>query len=321
VPGRRPRIGCVGELLVEFLCTGKNGHNRRADSYLGPFPSGAPGIFIDQAARVGGDCIFVGAVGDDAFGDVILDRLTADGVDTRLIGRIPGVPTGSAFVSYNDDGSRDFVFNITHSAAARWNAGEATLAALADFKLDVMHVSGSALGSSTAAADIVKICDALYARGVKISFDPNIRKELAGDPGYFGAINRLMAISSIFLPSDADANLLFPGEAVQAYAARLFRQRAEYVVLKRGEHGAEAIHESGEHIRLPAHKVQVVDPTGAGDCFCATFVTLMATGRFDLADALARANMAGALAVTKAGPMEGNASLAAIEAALAGRGC
>lgn len=312
----RPRIGCVGELLVEFLCTGKNGHNRSAGSYLGPFPSGAPGIFIDQAARVGGDCIFVGAVGDDAFGDVILDRLTADGVDTRLIGRIPGVPTGSAFVSYNDDGSRDFVFNITHSAAARWNAGQATLAALADFNLDVMHVSGSALGGAEAAANIVTICETLHAHGVKISFDPNIRKELIADPGYFDAVHRLMAICSIFQPSDADAEMLFPGETIRTFAPALFRQSADYVVLKRGDQGAEALHKSGEHVRLPAHKVNVVDPTGAGDCFCATFVTLTAAGRFDLAGTLARANIAGALAVTKAGPMEGNASLAAIEAAL-----
>ncbi len=312
-----PRIGCVGELLVEFLCTGKNGRHRRAGTYLGPYPSGAPGIFIDQAARVGGQCLFVGAVGDDAFGDVILDRLTADGVDVSLIGRIPGVPTGSAFVSYNDDGSRDFVYNIAHSAASHWDADAATLQALTDFKLDVMHVSGSALGSPAAAANIVAICEALHARGVKISFDPNIRKELAGDPGYFGAINRLMAICSIFLPSDADAVLLFTGQGIEAFAPNLFGRQTEHVVLKRGEHGAEAINRAGEHIRLPAHKVEVVDPTGAGDCFCATFVTLLASGRYNVAQSLARANMAGALAVTKAGPMEGNAKLAAIDAALA----
>ena len=60
--------------------------------------------------------------------------------------------------------------------------------------------------------------------------------------------------------------------------------------------------------------VEVLDPTGAGDCFCATFVTLWSKGAFGFRDALERANAAGALAVTKVGPMEGNSNLAAIEA-------
>ena len=67
-----------------------------------------------------------------------------------------------------------------------------------------------------------------------------------------------------------------------------------------------------------AHKVEVVDPTGAGDCFCATFVALMAQG-FAFAEALRFANAAGALAVGKTGPMEGNSSLAEIEAFLGKR--
>ena len=67
-------IGSIGELLVEFVCTEKDGGNLRAAPYVGPFPSGAPGIFIDQAARIarafGGRAMFAGAVGDDAFGRV-----------------------------------------------------------------------------------------------------------------------------------------------------------------------------------------------------------------------------------------------------------
>ena len=47
-------IGSVGELLVEFVCTEKDHHHLRAARSVGPFPSGAPGIFIDQAARSAG---------------------------------------------------------------------------------------------------------------------------------------------------------------------------------------------------------------------------------------------------------------------------
>ncbi len=117
-------IGSLGELLVEFICTEQDGRNLRPAAYVGPFPSGAPGIFIDQAARVGGAAVFAGAVGSDAFGQVLRDRLTASGVSGDLIRTVPGVPTGTAHVSYNSDGSRDFVFNMAHSAAARFPDGE-----------------------------------------------------------------------------------------------------------------------------------------------------------------------------------------------------
>src|SRR5208282_326829 len=44
------KIGCIGDLLVELVCSTKNGRHRRLATYSGPFPSGAAGIFIDQAA-------------------------------------------------------------------------------------------------------------------------------------------------------------------------------------------------------------------------------------------------------------------------------
>lgn len=313
------RVGCIGDLLVEFVCASKNGQHRKVDTYTGPFPSGAAGIFIDQAARSGGACIFVGAVGDDAFGQVVLDRLIADGVDTRLIGIVNGVPTGSAFVSYNDDGSRDFVYNIVLSAAARFGGGDATIAALVAFDLDVMHVSGSALSNPGMCAKVLRVCKALHGKGVKISFDPNVRKELMGNSAYFDAVRDMLALCAIFLPSEDDAAALFPGEELRHFAPKLLATGMDYVVLKKGEQGAEGLSKTGEHISLKGHKVEVLDPTGAGDCFCATFVTLIASGKYSLRQAMERANAAGALAVTRIGPMEGNSHLAAIEAFLAQR--
>jgi len=313
---KRPKIVCAGDLLVEFVACDKNGRHRRVATYTGPFPSGAAGIFVDQAALVGGDCLFVGGVGDDAFGSVVLDRLSAHGVATRLIRVVQGVPTGTAFVSYNDDGSRDFVYNIALSAAARFEADEATLQALAAFKPDYLHVSGSALGDAGMAARVVMICETLHAAGVKISFDPNVRKELVGDPAYFGAVAKVLQMASMFLPSEIDAETLFPGRELKSFAQDLFARGAEAVVLKKGEKGCEGLTKHGEAARFDAHSATPLDPTGAGDCFCATFVTLFASGAYGFADAMARANAAGALAVGKVGPMEGNSDLAAIEALL-----
>jgi sugar/nucleoside kinase (ribokinase family) len=307
------RIGCIGDLLVELVSTTKNGHHRRVGTYMGPYPSGAAGIFIDQAAQCGAACIFVGGVGDDAFGRVILERLVEHRVDTSLIRNVEAVPTGTAFVSYNDDGSRDFVYNIVLSAAARFETDVATIAALENFGLDFLHVSGSALGDANMGAKVLAACKALHGKGVKISFDPNVRKELIGNPAYFELVRELIGICAIFLPSEEDAATLFPGRDLESFAAEFFARGADYVILKKGENGCEGVSRAGERVSLAAHRVEVLDPTGAGDCFCATFVSLVATGVFDFSAAMARANAAGALAVTKVGPMEGNSSLERLE--------
>jgi len=315
--GKRPVIGSAGELLVEFVATDQGGRHRRPTSYRGPFPSGAPAIFIDQAARVGAKALFAGAVGDDAFGNVILDRFREDGVATDLIARVAGVPTGSAFVSYNDDGSRDFVFNITHAAAARLDTPEATAGAMLTDGIEIFHISGSSLGDPKMAATLLALAETLHKSGVKLSLDPNIRKELLGDAGYRRTVDKLMVLSNFILPSEEDAAVLFPGEPFEVFAPRLIEQGAEFVVLKRGEHGAQGRGRNGEAADLPAFAVPVADPTGAGDCFCGTLVTLLATGDLPFADALRMANAAGALAVQQVGPMEGNSTLAEIETFLA----
>lgn len=311
-------IGSLGELLVEFICTDKDGGNLRPACYTGPFPSGAPGIFIDQAARVahafGGRAIFCGAVGADAFGRVILNRLHADGVDTGLIRVVAGVPTGTAHVSYNSDGSRDFVFNIAHSAAAVLPALHDITAGFLAAGVSVLHISGSTLGDPAMRAVGLALCQTLAARGVAVSIDPNIRPELISDAGYMQALRQIMALSTYVLPSDADADLLFAGDDFATWSARLLNGAARAVVLKRGDLGCIG-RDNRQTLALPAHPVTVIDPTGAGDCFCATFVTLMAAGH-NLPEALARANAAGALAVQRLGPMEGNATLAEIDAQL-----
>lgn len=311
-------IGSVGELLVEFVCTEKDHRHLHPAPYVGPFPSGAPGIFIDQAARIagglGGRAVFAGAVGDDPFGTVILQRLKADGVDPSLIRVIPGVPTGTAHVSYNSDGSRDFVFNMAQSAAAHLPSGDRIEAGFLAAGITVLHISGSMLGNAAMRAAAVDVCERLHARGVAISIDPNIRTELLTDRAYLDAVNRIMALAAYVLPSDADAELLFPGQEFNDWSAQLLANGARAIVLKRGDQGCVG-RDAGGTVDLPAHAVSVVDPTGAGDCFCATFVTLMASG-LPLAQALAQANAAGALAVGKLGPMEGNSTLAEIAAVL-----
>ena len=108
------KILTIGEILVEIVASSKGDGFLEAQPLTGPYPSGAPAIFIDQVGKLGAPCAIISRVGDDDFGTLNLRRLQQDGVDTSGITVAPGESTGSAFVRYREDGSRRFVFNITH---------------------------------------------------------------------------------------------------------------------------------------------------------------------------------------------------------------
>ena len=75
---------CVGEILVEIVATTIGDGFLSAQPLIGPYPSGAPAIFIDQCGRMGGDAAMIGAVGNDDFGRVNLDRLRHEPFPGRL---------------------------------------------------------------------------------------------------------------------------------------------------------------------------------------------------------------------------------------------
>src|SRR5271156_6689819 len=95
-----PGIVTIGEILVEIVATEPGAGFRGPISLVGPYPSGAPAIFIDQVAKLGYPCGIIGCVGRDDFGWINIDRLRRDGVDVSAIAVDPEGVTGSAFVRY-----------------------------------------------------------------------------------------------------------------------------------------------------------------------------------------------------------------------------
>ena len=93
-------VWTMGELLAEVMRPERGLGLDRPAPFLGPFPSGAPGIFIDTVARLGVSAGIVGAVGDDPFGRCITERLARDGVRVDHVAVVPGYATGVAFVAY-----------------------------------------------------------------------------------------------------------------------------------------------------------------------------------------------------------------------------
>ncbi|WP_182084972.1 sugar kinase [Aureimonas sp. ME7] len=302
----------AGEIVVEIMATRVGQTFLEPGPLIGPFPSGAPAIFIDQVGRLGQPCGMISSVGADDFGTINIERLRASGVDTSAIAVHEGAATGSAFVRYNADGSRNFVYNIAHSACglmALDGAGEALIE-----RADHVHVMGSSLFSAGAIEVTKTAVERIKARGGTLSFDPNVRPELLAD-GMREALHWMAARCDVFLPSGAELFLFTRSQVEEDAVAEILAGGCSVVVLKKGSEGAVHYDRAGR-TALPAFRAEEVDPTGAGDCFGAGFVCAWLRGEAP-ADALRLANACGALAVAKKGPMEGTAFRAEIDAFLA----
>lgn len=292
----------VGEILVEIVATTTGDGFREPQPLVGPFPSGAPAIFIDQCGKFGGAAAIVGAVGEDDFGHVNLDRLRADGVDVSAVAVADGYPTGSAFVRYRADGGRDFVYNIAHSAAARfgWTDAVETLIRRAGH----LHVMGSALSMPPAVTVIEKAAEVIRDRGGTLSLDPNIRKELRLDKETEARFAALVDRADLLLPSGDELERAARVEGEDAAVARLFERGVGEIAMKRGRDGATTFLPDRSRSDCPAFAVEEVDATGSGDCFGGAYVACRRLG-MRLDDALTYAAAAGARNVTVRGPMEG----------------
>lgn len=306
VPGLAPlSLGptiTVGEILVEIVATTTGEGFREAQPLIGPYPSGAPAIFIDQCGKFGSAAAMIGAVGEDDFGRMTLDRLQADGVDVSAVAVDPDFPTGSAFVRYRPDGSRDFLYNLATSAAARfgWSADVAALVARAGH----LHVMGTALSMPAAVTVIDRALGEVKRRGGTLSVDPNLRKELTLPARTLALLDRLHGQADLLLPSGAELLLAAGCDSEAEALSRLFAKGAAEIVLKRGPNGATCFLSDGTWHEAPAFQVDEIDPTGAGDCFGGAYVASRRLG-LPLADCLAYASAAGARNVTHRGPMEG----------------
>jgi sugar/nucleoside kinase (ribokinase family) len=227
-------------------------------------------------------------------------------VDTSFVRTESGQTTGTAFVAYRSDGSRTFCFHLSHSAAALLGPGDVDPAYFAHCQW--LHITGSALAISDSARQAcykaVRLC---RTAGGRVSFDPNLRPELIGIDRVLEICQPVLDQCDLLLPSGAEAVMLVPDLPRQADPTRacleLVQKGIPIVALKRGAHGS-AVFTADGRIDAPPLPVAQIDPTGAGDCYGAAFVVGLLEGT-DLPTTALSANIAGALAVTKQGPMEG----------------
>ena len=305
------RIVCFGEALVDFLAEPPTdlSQPRAFVQQAG----GAPANVAVGVARLGGNAEFIGMLGNDMFGDFLLDSLRDTGVGTRHVQRTSEARTALAFVSLDAHGERSFSFYRPPSADLLFR--EAALADDAFADARILHVCSNSLTESGIAQTTFALMRRARSAGALVSLDMNLRPALwpAGEDPSPRLWSALDAADLVKLSAEEFAFVAAPLGGEAAVLARIFARRARCVVVTDGAHPLRWFTpaRSGS---LPAFAVRAVDTTAAGDAFTAGLLQGLLERRVDaqtlagfvaevaaFEDTLHFAGACGALAVTRRG--------------------
>ncbi|WP_084243671.1 carbohydrate kinase family protein [Planomicrobium okeanokoites] len=259
----------IGEILIDFIPHQKGIALKDVASFT-RVPGGAPANVAAAVAKFGGTASLLTKLGEDAFGDFLLEQMTEFGVRTDKIVRTKEANTGLAFVSLRENGERDFSFYRNPSADLLLKESEID----ADWfqQNDFLHFCSVDLVESPMKYAHLKAIGAAKARGGIISFDPNVRLPLWENPeDCRKTILDFIPMAHIVKISDDELEFI-TGTADESKAiASLFKGDVKAVVLTKGAEGADLY--AGNHKYSAAgYSVEVEDTTGAGDAFTGGFL-------------------------------------------------
>lgn len=284
-------IVAIGEPMLE-LNQARAGAGD-AGGYLQGFGGDSSNMII-AAARSGARCAYHTRLGDDAFGRLFAGLWRDEGVDAGSVIVDPQAHTAVYFVTHGSAGHR-FSYLRRGSAASRLTPAELPSALLREAAFT--YASGISQAISESACDAVFEAFAQARRaGRRTAFDSNLRLALWPLARARALIGAAAGMADVFLPSLDDAVALSGRDDPEAIVDWAHRLGAPLVVLKLGAAGALAS-DGTRRIRVAGHRVASVDATGAGDCFCGSFLARLAAGDA-LEAALRYANAAAALSTT-----------------------
>lgn len=264
---------CIGECMVELRPV-PDGHLRRG--FAGDAYNTA--VYLKRSAP-GIEVAFLTATGDESLSDAMVGTWRSEGINDRLVFRIPGQRPALYLIETNAKGDRKFHYWRSETPAKEWlrlllAAGGAEVLNGAD----LVYVSGISL-AILSHADRMAAIQLLGTLKTKVAFDPNIRPALweSMDEAKT-AFEAMVKLASIVLPSRQDYQLMYgmddPAEQA-AFTATLTKGEialtcdVDGVILRVGD----------KTEMLPTQAVTVVDTSGAGDSFNGAYLAARLQGR------------------------------------------
>lgn len=226
--------------------------------------------------RLGGSATWMGMVGTDPLGELILRELRAEGV-TVFAGRHFSAPTSIMLKERPVAAQTRVQYYRTDGAGSQF--------ALADLDLDavrgagVLHVTGITAALSERMTELmIAVMDVARDAGVPVSFDLNYRAKLWTRERAREAYRRLLPYADIVFAGTAEAEIVVESEDEPAELARaLAGYGPRQVIVTLGARGALAVVEGREY-EVAGLPIRAVDTVGAGDAFVAGYLTELLTG-------------------------------------------
>ena len=296
--GTDVRVVTAGETMVLVVpaTPGRLRHATNVSLSIG----GAESNVAIGLARLGIPASWVSALGDDEPGELVLNRLRAEGVDTAAVRRVSDRPTG-LYLREEVAGATRVYYYRRGSAASTLSPGEFEPAVLEG--AGFLHLTGITAALSPEGAEFVPwAAKVAQDSGVRVSYDVNYRGKLWEPAAARAATEAVLPYVDVLLVGHEEAAALW-GWDDEASLTRLSDRGPSEVVLKLADRGCAAV-VSGERLTSSGFPARQVDPIGAGDAFAAGY--LAATlWKWDPEQRLRAANAMGALCVQTLGDYEG----------------
>lgn len=264
--------------------------------------AGAEATVAIGVSRLGHTASWIGRVGADSAGSMILDGLRGESVDVSRVRVDAAAPTGLMLRERRTPDHTRVTYYRRGLAGARLDPGDIDPELVA--RARVLHVTGitPALGDGPLAA-VRRAVDLARAAGVTVSLDLNYRARLWNREEAAAELNHLVTRADVVFAGPDEASLVVPEADPATMARTLLGLGPREAVLKLGARGAVAVTHDGEAVQdiVP---VTPVDPIGAGDAFVAGYLAGLLDGT-GLPDRLLLAATCGAFAVAAPGDWEG----------------
>jgi len=284
-------------MCVDFLVSGEDvvPEFRQKEKLVGDYVlemGGSNCIFACQAAKLGLEVTALGKVGNDVFGQLILEKLKKSGVNTEHVIVDPDEKTGVGIQLCKKDDRAILTYSGTIDALTIDDIPELLLN-----KCRHLHV-GSYFLMNRIRPYIGEIMKRVKQAGSTVSLDTNWDPEEEWD----GGLKDLFPYVDVFLPNENEL-LAISGEDYVNTALEKLGERIGIVVVKMGEKGAIGF-SKGKKVYCSSLKVDYVDSVGAGDSFDAGFIYGYLNG-LSLEECLKIACICGAFNTTARGGIKG----------------
>ena len=285
----------IGEVLVDIF---DDGNNKTA------LPGGAPFNVACNALLYTKEVGFIGAVGNDEYGRLLIDTAKAKPFRFTNIKVLNDYYTSKAIVTL-DNGERSFRFDRASGADYRLDINDIDISSIKDE--DIVHIGSLMLSEKCGRDFFYQLIDKIRANSrAKISFDINYRDDIFSSPNeakkiFIDALRK----ADILKFSEDEISLLSDKEDIKEGLKSLLNKN-QIAVVTLGSKGS-LLYKDGKVIQVPTYPVKPVDTTGAGDAFYSYFLASLVNNPNFVNDEeqvvkyLRRANVAGGLCTLKKG--------------------